>query len=137
MEVDDPGELYITSIPEIRVRYIECEVGMAYVSAKKAEMSRRTLTSSITVSLKPGVSTRTTGRSSTRNCGETCISEVRERRPLPTAKASLFVARFANWFLRCYRKSRRHWKRMAPRTVDFPDPVSPITLSELVSGVHV
>ena len=96
MEVDNPSDLRITFIPEMRVSCVESEVEMPYVSAKNAEIFFKTSASSITVSLKPGVSIRTTGRPSTKNRGESCISEVQERRLLPTAKASLSVARFTN-----------------------------------------
>ena len=105
MEVDNPSDLRITLIPGVRVSCIECEVEMAYVSAKNAEIFFRTSASSITVSLKPGVSIRTTGRPSTKNCGETCISEVQERRPFPTTKASLSVARFTNWLMQLESKT--------------------------------
>ena len=96
MEVDDPSKLYLALVPEMRVRYLLCEVEMAYTIAKNAETFFRTSASSITVSLNPGVSIKTTGLLSTRNCGETCISEVQEWSPFPTWNASLFVARFTN-----------------------------------------
>ena len=96
MEVDDPSEFYLALVAEIRVRDIQCEVRVAYTIARNAETFFRTSASSITVSLNPGVSIKTTGLVPTRNCGETCISEVQEWSPFPTRNASLFVARFMN-----------------------------------------
>ena len=61
MEVYNSGEFHITLIPEMRVSCIKCEVDRAYVSAKNAEIFLRTSASSVTVSLNPGVSIRTTG----------------------------------------------------------------------------
>jgi len=96
MEVDDPSKLELVPIAEIWVRYTQRKEEMAYTIARNAETLSRTSASSITVSLNPGVSIRTTGLLSTRNCGETCISEVQEWSPFPTGNASLFVARFTN-----------------------------------------
>jgi hypothetical protein len=76
MEVDDPSKLHLPPIPEMHVSCIQREVGMAYTISRNAEILLRTLASLVTVSLNPGVSTRITGCPSTRNCGETCISEV-------------------------------------------------------------
>lgn len=108
-----PASLTSLSYLKCGVSCIQCEMRMAYATARNAEMLFRTSESSITVSLNPGVSIKTTGCPSTRNGGETCISEVHERRPFPTTNASVFVARFTNWLTRRHHKSKGRWGRVA------------------------
>ena len=62
MEVDDPGEVHLILIPEMRI--ISCthrERESPDTVARNAEIFFRTSASSITVSLNPGVSIKITG----------------------------------------------------------------------------
>ena len=61
MEVDDPSEVHLILVPEMRVSHIHCEKEIADTVARNAETFFRTSASSITVSLNPGVSIKTTG----------------------------------------------------------------------------
>jgi len=62
MEVDDPSEVHLILIPEMRViSPTQRERELTDTVAKNAETFFRTSASSITVSLNPGVSIRITG----------------------------------------------------------------------------